>query len=164
MVTILVLLALVVGASSFVLLLHSQLLPTQNKINTPTSGTIPSPTQSSVSKTLDVQADSDWQNSGVFVLKGTAVTIEYITGYWRPWPGVNFDGKGCTQGCSLTNVLILVGCNHGGLIGRIGIAQMICILDGTKVIATESGLLYLRINDPQISDDSGSITVRITSG
>ena len=65
---------------------------------------------------------------------------------------------------SLTNDLILVGCNHGGLIGRIGSAQMICILNGKTVTATESGMLYLRINDPVISDDSGAITVRITSG
>jgi serine/threonine protein kinase len=164
MLTVLVLLALVVGASSFTWLLRSHQSPTPNTSNTLTSETTPSPAPSSTSTTLDVQAKSDWQNSGVFVAKGTVVTIEYVSGYWRPWPGVNFDGKGCTQGCSLTNVLLLVGCNHGGLIGRIGSSQMICILDGTTVTATASGVLYLRINDPQISDDSGAITVRITSG
>jgi serine/threonine protein kinase len=164
-VTVLVLVVLVVGASSLTLLLHlQQQKSTQNNRNTTISRNTASSAQSSTSKTLDVQANSDWQNSGVFVPKGTVVTIEYVSGYWRPWPGVNFDGRGCTQGCSLTNVLILVGCNHGGLIGRIGSSQMICILDGTTVTATESGLLYLRINDPQISDDSGAITVRITSG
>lgn len=167
MVTVLVLLALVVGASSFTWLLRSQQSPIQNNLNarnTPISGTTPSPAQSSTSKTLDVQANSDWQNSGVSVSQGTVVKIEYVSGYWRPWPGVNFDGIGCTQGCSLTDDLILVGCNHGGLIGRIGSAQMICILNGKTVTATESGMLYLRINDPVISDDSGAITVRITSG
>lgn len=162
---ILVVLALVVGASSFTWLLRPQQSPTQSNTGTLTPGTTPSHAQSFTSKTLvDVQANSDWQNSGVFVSKGKVVTVEYVSGYWRPWPGANFDGKGCTQGCSLTNTLILVGCNHGGLIGRIGNTQMICILDGTTVTATESGALYLRINDPVIYDDSGAITVQITLG
>ncbi len=163
-VTVLVLLALVVGASSFTWLLRSQQSSTQNNINTLTSGTTPSSAQSSTSKTLDVQANSDWQNSGVSVLKGTVVTIEYVSGFWRPWPGVNFDGKGCLS-CNPQNDPndIYVPCHHGSLIGRIG-TQVFCIANGATITATDTGTLDLRINDKVIYDDSGAITVRITSG
>ncbi len=163
-VTVLVLLTLVVGASSFTWLLRSQQLSTQSTINTPTSGTTPSSAQSSTSKTLDVQANSDWQNSGVHVSKGTVVTIEYVSGFWRPWPGVNFDGKGCLS-CNPQNDPndIYVPCHHGSLIGRIG-TQVFCIANGATITATDTGTLDLRINDKVIYDDSGAITVRITSG
>ncbi len=151
-------------SSSQTWLLRSQQSSTQNNINTLTSGTTPSSAQSSTSKTLDVQANSDWQNSGVSVLKGTVVTIEYVSGFWRPWPGVNFDGKGCLS-CNPQNDPndIYVPCHHGSLIGRIG-TQVFCIANGATITATDTGTLDLRINDKVIYDDSGAITVRITSG
>ncbi len=162
MVTVLVLVAIVVGASSFTWLLRSQQSPIQNNINTPTSGTTPSPAQSSTSKTLDVQANSDWQNSGVSVSKGTVVKIEYVSGNWRPWPGANFDGNGCLS-CNPQSDPnnIYVPCHHGSLIGRIG-TQVFCIGNGVTITATDTGTLDLRINDKVIYDDSGAITVRIT--
>jgi hypothetical protein len=156
-ITVLVLLALVVGASSLTWLLHwQQSLP---------PGTTPSPAQPSTSPTLDVQAASDWQDSGVFVSQGRPVTITYVSGYWRSWPGADWDGRGCTQGCDPVTANLIVGCDHGGLIGRIGSSQMICILNGTTVTATESGELYLRSNDSNtLYDNSGAITVRVTLG
>lgn len=131
--------------------------------------TVPVATKSPAHKTIskggkaqvDVQANSDWQDSGIPVLKGKVVHIEYVSGAWRPWPGVDFNAEGCTQGCDSTTNNLIVGCNHGGLIGRIG-SQMICVLKGATVTATDSGNLSLRINDQQTSDDSGFITVKIT--
>lgn len=131
--------------------------------NTATTITTPTPTQ--IPGTLVVvQALSDWQNSGVYVPHLTLVTITYVSGRWNPWPGANFDGNGCTQGCDPVTANVIVGCDHGGLIGQIGSGPMICILDHIAVTASESGMLYLRINDKAISDDSGAITVRITLG
>ncbi len=161
-VIVLVLLALVVGASIFTWLLRSQQSPIQSNINTPTSRTTPSPAQSSTSKTLDVQANSDWQNSGVSVSKGTVVKIEYVSGYWRPWPGANFDGSGCLSCDPQSDPNnIYVPCHHGSLIGRIG-TQVFCIGNGATITATDTGMLDLRINDKVTYDDSGAITVRIT--
>jgi hypothetical protein len=143
----------------------------QANLPTPTSPNpvlVPTPTHSPTatppSILVNVDAVSDWQDSGVSVSQGMSVTITYVTGYWRPWPGVNFDGKGCTQGCDPVTHNLIVGCDHGGLIERIGSSQMICILNGATVTATELGELYLRINDDKQDDDSGAITVRITLG
>ncbi len=166
LIIITILVVMLVGGGVFVGILLGKGNSQVNTGHTPgIAKTIAPPTPTQIPATqVAVQADSDWQSSGVFVSQGTVVKIEYVSGYWRPWPGVNFDGTGCTQGCSLSNDLILVGCNHGGLIGRIGSTHMICVLDGTTVTAPESGMLYLRINDPVISDDSGAINVQITLG
>ncbi len=115
------------------------------------------------SATFDVQATQDWQDSGVFISQGTTITIQYVSGSWRPWPGADFDGNGCTQGCDPVTHNLIVGCNHGGLIGRIGSSDMICILNSKTVTAAESGELYFRINDDKQDDDSGDITVQISS-
>jgi hypothetical protein len=118
---------------------------------------------SHVSISFIVQSTIDWQDTRLFIAKGTTITIKYVSGSWRPWPGVDFDGNGCTQGCDPTTHNIIEGCDHGGLIGRIGDSQMICILNNKRVTATESGNLYLRINDDKQDDDSGDITVQISS-
>lgn len=146
--------------------------PTVTPTQTPTSSVTltpvpPTPTSTSgqAGKLVSVQADKDWQDSGLDVQSGQGLRITYVSGRWSPWSGSYMDGNGCL-GLSICsqdpnfpdNVYSFI---HAGLIGRIAGETPFAIGNDVTLKAPSSGRIYLRINDKRIEDNSGNITVRV---
>jgi hypothetical protein len=119
---------------------------------------------------VEVQANSDWQNSGVYVQSGETVSIIYVSGLWCPWADFCLDGRGCVDVdpsvCSpdpnaSSNVFSFA---HAGLIGRIEDGSPFAVGNNVIIQANQAGNIYLRINDKDVQDNSGAITVRLTAG
>ncbi|MGB9873093.1 MAG: Kelch repeat-containing protein [Anaerolineae bacterium] len=111
---------------------------------------------------MTVRADQDWQDTGIILQEGDFVTVSYVSGRWSPWSGHWIDAggnPGSTDGANL-----IQGVPHAGLIGRIGQGQPFFIGREITFYAADSGILYLRINDKQIADNSGSIVAKIQIG
>jgi len=113
-----------------------------------------------------VSAAKDWQDTGVILHGGETVTISYVSGEWSPWPGGNLDAKGCLQaGCSQDpnqpeNICCMA---HAGLLGRIGEGAPFAVGMGTTIPNVGPGTVQLRINDLQLNDNSGELTVNIST-
>jgi len=119
---------------------------------------------------VEVQANSDWQDTGVNVQIGEPVAITYVSGLWCPWSSFCLDGRGCVDVdpnvCSPdpnqpSNIFSFA---HAGLIGRIGDGTPFAVGNGVTFQANQAGNIYLRINDRSIQDNSGALTVRLELG
>lgn len=109
---------------------------------------------------VEVFADQDWQNTGVLVQPGDTLTIQYVSGKWSPWPGGYYDGEG-SGGDPYCSCNVMMNVSHAGLIGRIGDGVPFFVGNDLTIMSTETGYLYLGINDSVRDDNSGSITVRV---
>lgn len=148
----------------------TSLTPTLTDTSKPSPTRTPAYTSPPISVTLtyttvEVYADRDWQDTGVFVNAGQTVTIQYISSKWSPLNGfVLIDGRGCTDERICTQDLNypdnIFPALHGSLIGMIG-EHMFAVGNSTTLQAPTSGNIYLRINDRQINDNSGSLIIRL---
>jgi hypothetical protein len=110
-----------------------------------------------------VLADRAWTDTGVDVLSGEQLQIDYLRGRWSPWPGDVFDaiGFGGDPHCDCNR---MAGVSHAALIGRIGDGEPFFVGDHWLHGAGASGRLYLGINDNRLSDNSGWLEVVISQG
>lgn len=135
------------------------------------------PTFSSSSSSLvKVKANKGWQNSEFYVKKGDVISLN-ATGTWTTSPltgRLSPNGGGMseqtgegpkyrilqTQNDGRTPALV------GALIGVItedgDTGTMFYIGDGLKYTAPQSGYLYMSCNDNLPTDNSGTLTVKIT--
>ena len=108
---------------------------------------------------IRVPATSDWVSTGRFVRQGQQVTIR-SSGQVR----LNSDGSNIaspagslrgsyTPGAPLPNALM------GALIGRVGNSAPFGIGDQSSFTAPASGMLFLRVNDDNLSDNAGGFAV-----
>jgi hypothetical protein len=113
--------------------------------------------------TVRVLADRAWTDTGVDVLSGEQLQIDYLHGQWSPWPGDAFDalGFGGDPRCDCNQ---MAGVSHAALIGRIGDGEPFFVGDHWLQGAGTSGRLYLGINDTRLSDNTGWLEVFITPG
>jgi len=117
----------------------------------------------------EVYANKSWQDTGIEVRQGEIVTIRYVSGQWSPFSGYYTDGQGCTDPNFCTQDLSIlanwpdniVGGIHATLIARIGNGQIIVVGNEITFEAKDTGILLLRINDKNISDNSGSLTILV---
>jgi len=140
--------------------------PTDIPTNTPTNTPNPSPTPLPI--TVEVYANQSWQPSGVYVKNGDSIQITYITGLWRVADSFAFtDPLGSIPGQDLLSdpechfpILPSVAGDQA-LIAKIG--ENGEPFNPFKRIRMGDGMLYLRLNDcdKYLSDNSGSVTVRI---
>jgi hypothetical protein len=126
---------------------------------------LPQQTQAE-STTMNVYADQGWQSTGLFAQPGETVTVAYITGTWSPWPGLRIDGRGCLEHPSVcspdpNHPANVVSFKHGGLVGMVG-NQTFAVGNAIEFSPSTEGIISLRINDHQLNDNSGALSVRVT--
>jgi hypothetical protein len=142
---------------------------------------------------IAVDSTKNWQSSGISVSKGDTIHVQVVGGNWttarytlpdttkqklsddiknlQMW--INYvpeqDGKGSSRSCAevnLTNCPVPTS-NVGTLIGRIGVSEAFSIGEANTITASESGILYLRINDGQregtagLEDNAGILAVEV---
>jgi hypothetical protein len=113
--------------------------------------------------TVVVAADQAWTDTGVDVLAGERIEIDYVNGMWSPWPGGSYDalGSGGDPRCDCNRMM---GVSHAALIGRLGNSDPFLVGDHWEQAAGQGGRLFLGINDSRLDDNSGGLEVRIEMG
>jgi len=110
-----------------------------------------------------VLADRAWTDTGVDVLSGERLQIDYLSGMWSPWPGEAFDaiGFGGDPRCDCNQ---MAGVSHAALLGRIEDGEPFFVGGHWAQGAGASGRLYLGINDTRLSDNRGWLEVVVVQG
>lgn len=114
-----------------------------------------------------VSATQGWQDMGITVQAGDQMVIEYVSGSWTPWLGGHYEGIGVIKPeyrlyeYAYDANSILQGVPHGCLIGRIEGNPPFYVGNQYAQTITQSGPLYLRINDGALDDNGGSLQLRI---
>ena len=114
------------------------------------------------SRTIVVPATRQWTATNIRVNQGDRIRFE-TTGeiHWTANPNDRAGSAGAldlkkTPGAPMPNAFA------GALVGRIDSGQPFGIGDQKSIIAPASGLLYLGVNDDNISDNSGQFQVVIS--
>jgi len=116
-----------------------------------------------------VDAHEAWQNTNIFVEKGSTVQIKVLDGKWTEWKGMREYNRGAGSNyiCAVTMkaetcVESVPDFPSGALIGRID-RQILKIGSSGKFTAAQSGVLQLRMNDGDtgIHDNDGLLTVEV---
>ncbi|MGB8646381.1 MAG: serine/threonine-protein kinase [Anaerolineae bacterium] len=112
-----------------------------------------------------ISANQDWQDI-LYVYSGEKVTITYLSGSWSPCApkfgfGCPFVHASGWVGKEQDPANIVPNCAHAALIARIASATPFCGSDYFSQMIDQAGILRLRINDNQITDDDGAIIVQI---
>ena len=118
---------------------------------------------------VEVYADKNWQDTGVEIRQGETITIQYVSGEWSPFSGYYTGGQGCTDPNVCTQDLSvlksfpdnIVSGIHATLIARINQGPIIVVGNEITFEAENTGSLVLRMNDKNISDNSGSLVVSV---
>jgi hypothetical protein len=118
---------------------------------------------------VEVYANKNWQDTGLEIRRGETITIQYASGEWSPFSGYYTDGQGCTDPDVCTQDLAvlqsfpdnLVSGIHATLIARINQGPILVVGNEITFEAENTGGLMLRMNDKNISDNSGSIIVSV---
>jgi hypothetical protein len=113
--------------------------------------------------TVRVAADQPWTDTGIDVLPGERIEIDYVDGMWSPWPGGSYDaiGSGGDPRCDCNR---LIGASHAALIGRLGDGEPFLVGDHQEMTVGQGARLFLGMNDSRLEDNSGWIEVRIQTG
>jgi len=113
--------------------------------------------------TVRVAADQPWTDTGIDVLPGERIEIDYVDGMWSPWPGGLYDaiGSGGDPRCDCNR---LIGASHAALIGRLGDGEPFLVGDHQEMTVGQGARLFLGMNDSRLEDNSGWIEVRIQTG
>jgi hypothetical protein len=114
---------------------------------------------------FDVDSTQGWQSTGLYIQQGESITIDYITGKWSPCAPPKYacpfvTGSGTSDPLNYPQNL-LMGCPHLAVIAKIGNSEPFCVSSHFGGSVSSSGILYLRANDLQTSDNGGSVRVRI---
>lgn len=112
--------------------------------------------------TVTVLAAARWQDAGVDVQAGRALTIEQVGGSWTYWLGV-MPPHGAEGGIAVAGPAEpLPGGPKGALIGAFGREPPFVIGKGEiERLSPRAGGLYLRMNDADaaLADNRGAVTV-----
>ena len=114
------------------------------------------------SRTITVPATRAWTPTGISVHQGDRIRIQ-TTGEIRWTPNANDRARSAgSLDLKTTPGAPMPKAPAGALIGRIDGGQPFGIGDQTSIAAPASGLLYLGINDDNVSDNSGQFQVVIS--
>lgn len=110
--------------------------------------------------TVRVAADQPWTDTGVDILPGERIEIEYVDGLWSPWLGGSYDaiGSGGDPRCDCNRVM---GVSHAALIGRLGEGEPFLVGHHWEQVVGQGARLFLGMNDSRLGDNSGWLEVRI---
>jgi len=116
-----------------------------------------------------VDAREAWQNTNLFVEKGSIVQLKVVGGKWTEWKGMRGYNLGAGSDYICAKTMKAESCVEpvpdfpsGALIGRID-RQILKIGSSGKFTAAQSGVLQLRMNDGDtgIHDNDGLLTVEV---
>jgi len=121
---------------------------------------IHSPVTITASTEYTVEANKEWQDSGISIKQGDKVSIIYLDGEWRTNPAdENYtNAKGYNTPLSMH---VSEGANYGALIAKIGSDNPFEVGNSLVFTAGNSGTLYFQINDGLLSDNDGNILIQI---
>lgn len=118
-----------------------------------------------------VKADQDWQSTGFHVLRGEKILLEVVEGFWNAADGFLLDNNGRGYGYSCaqsaiankddTTRCVLGEYTLGALIASIGRTRY-GIGNKCTFTATDSGEVYLRMNDNNSTGNSGKLVIEIS--
>ena len=118
--------------------------------------------EGTTTRTIVVPATRQWTPTSISVHQGDRIRID-TTGEIRWTSNANDRARSAgsldlkkTPGAPMPNAFA------GALIGRIDSGQPFGIGDQTSIVAPASGLLYLGVNDDNVSDNSGQFQVVIS--
>lgn len=135
---------------------------------TQTAGVDGGPPIQSASIEIEVYANQGWQSTGIYLEEGQRVFIEFVDGSWAArvgfepeHPDIWTDASG--TGYEMFYPEIGIDATFGSLLGMINGGQAFEIGGYVDLIPTESGELFLRMNDSDggLVDNAGSIRVKI---
>ena len=136
-------------------------IPTRSSETTPTPlPTVPEPAKQPDVILVQVDADKDWQDTGVTLQVNDKFEVKYISGTWSinpPWGYV--DPAGHSFSPHPQNPMPLA--RPGELIGKIG-QSLFRIGRQELFVARDEGHLYLRMNDDILTDNDGVLRIQIT--
>jgi hypothetical protein len=150
-----------------------------------------SPTNQTIRSTVPIAIDAtkDWQETGFIAARGDIIKVRVIGGKWttarRPFPSdirpqlpenirglemwINYTYESSGDGSGLScNECPMPTLPVGVLVGRIDNMDPFAIGSATTFTASQSGALYLRINDGRkegtanLDDNGGILAVEIT--
>ncbi len=108
---------------------------------------------------IRVPANAGWVSTGLRVRRGETITFSTTGEVQLSTNSADRAGSAGTPrtaaGAPVPNVYI------GGLIGRIGNGAPFAIGNQTSVPMPNAGLLYLAVNDDELSDNSGAFVVQL---
>ncbi len=114
------------------------------------------------SKAVTVYANREWQETGMFVIEGERIRIQYSSGKWS-WAccdsSTYVDANGIIGSASYSDNVILA-CNHSALIAQVANSRF-CVGTGSSQVVSHSGWIELRINDRVTGDNASAIEVII---
>jgi hypothetical protein len=130
-------------------------------------------------QTLAVSSTTGWQQTSLYLTAGQKFTVQYVSGCWtvdyRNFPCVGPQGYSSQEDAKIYQDCKFDGLNsYGVLYGIVGqVANgafpigkggtFTATAPGSHVVgAGNSGYLYLRINDTCLTDNAGSVTMRLT--
>lgn len=118
-----------------------------------TSGNIPI-----VPYTVDViiSATDDWQSTKLKVKPGQTVVVKYVGGGWYSWCCL-----GAPDTVSSESGAIVRNAGFSSVIGRIASGQPFFVNLQDPIPASSTGTLFLRINDPDTTDNKGEVRLSI---
>jgi len=133
-----------------------------NASGTPTSAVATTGSTSAKSRTATVNANQQWNDTGLTVKKGDRVSFQ-TTGQIKFGQGADQtagpDGNGSVMNPAFPVPVVGVG----ALIGRVGNSAPFPIGSNTQpIVMPADGRLYLGANDNQSGDNSGAFTVVVT--
>jgi|FLYN01.1.fsa_nt_gi hypothetical protein len=114
---------------------------------------------------VTVDAQEEWQDTGVSLTVGDDIVIEYVDGEWTNFDGESLFGPegGASFICEGSDcVEPLPGYPQGALIGRIGFGSPFAVGEYLQLTANAPGMLQFRMNDVGTYDNKGSLRMRVT--
>lgn len=119
------------------------------------------PVQPTPTPTVDftIFADRAWQDSGVNIETGDMVSIKYLEGTWQIDP--TYQAVDATGYFGQSYSGLVQDAPVGALLAHVGNGKAFLVGTSTSYTASDSGRLYLQINDGLFSDNSGSVKVQI---
>jgi hypothetical protein len=109
-----------------------------------------------------VEATDHGTNTELFLKAGETAAFS-ASGNWSTWPGV-YPATGPEGDPTFE----LDGCPIGSLVAQVGLewegSTVHCVGAAAQITASQSGIVFVRINDGVVEDNSGSMTVTVTSG
>ncbi len=109
-----------------------------------------------------IYAYRGWQSTDIQLAKGDMYTIR-AEGTWLYSPFAGPNGPQGHRRYLAPNFYPLPGVGGGALIGRVGeTGQPFYVGGHTSGVAQHNGLLYLRIDDDRLGDNTGYVTLDVT--
>ncbi|MGB0590517.1 MAG: fibrinogen-like YCDxxxxGGGW domain-containing protein [Myxococcota bacterium] len=112
------------------------------------------------STTVEVLADQGWQSTGM-TLKPGAPFYASASGAWN-WGDASVGPEGWVEGDPAPESFPCPGLTQYALVARVGGGGCQLVGAGAALDAAEGGILELRMNDPGVDNNSGSVTAQVS--